>query len=235
MRRAGLAALVGLAALGAPPAQARAPRLEVMIAGRSSVLRPAVEVAAPRTTVKVGRRRCAVGEGTALAALAALRTPTFHVRDFGACSDRARDAESLFVDRIGPERNRGVDGWVYKLGRLTPGIGAGAPAARARSGTRILWFWCRKGPRGCQRSLEITARPARAAPGENVTFTVRGYDDRERGVAIAGAIVRFAGAQLTTAADGKVATTAPSRPGRFPASAEARGLVPSFPVKVVVG
>jgi hypothetical protein len=54
-------------------------------------------------------------------------------------------------------------------------------------------------------------------------------------VAISGALVSFAGAQLRTGADGTVATTAPVAPGRPRAAAQARGLVPSFPREVVVG
>ena len=81
----------------------------------------------------------------------------------------------------------------------------------------------------------MTASATRVAPGAPVSFTVRGYDDRGRGAVIPGALVRFAGAQLRTGADGTVATSAPVTPGRRRAVAEARGLVPSFPQEVVVG
>jgi hypothetical protein len=218
------------------PAAAAAPRVEVMVAGRTRVLRPATRVVARATTVRVGARRCAVAAGTPLAALAALRAPSFSLRDFGACSRRSPAAsEGLFVQRIGGERNRGADGWVYKAGRRAPGLGAGALGARLRAGTRLLWFWCRQGRGGCQRSLEVTASPARVAPGAPLAFTVRGYDDRGRGVAVAGALVRFAGARLRTGPDGTVAAVAPGTAGRRRVSAQAPGLVPSFPQEVVVG
>jgi hypothetical protein len=228
VRRASLIALATLAAAGvAAPAAAAAPaKVDVMIVGRTKVLRPATTVSARATTVKVGSRRCAVGANTPLAALVALR-PSFHMRDYGC------GAGSLFVEKIGREQVSGLDGWVYKVGRRAPGVSAGTP--RVRSGTRVLWFWCRTGGRGCQRTLEVTASATRVAPGAPVSFAVRGYDDRGRGVAISGALVRFAGAELRTGADGTVATTAPVAAGRPRAVAEARGLVPSFPLEVVVG
>jgi len=167
-----------------------------------------------------------VGANTPLAALVALR-PSFGMRDYGC------GAGSLFVERIGRERVSGLDGWVYKIGRRAPGVSAGSP--RVRAGTRVLWFWCRTGGRGCQRTLEVTASATRVAPGAPIRFTVRGYDDRGRGVVIPGALVRFAGAELRTGADGTVATTAPVAPGRARAVAEARGLVQSFPLEVVAG
>jgi hypothetical protein len=236
MRRTPALGVVALAAasLAAPPAGAA--QVDVMVVGRSALLRSATTVSARTTTVPVGARRCAVAANTPLAALAALRRPGFHVRDFGACSRRsARASESLFVDRIGSERNRGVNGWVYKTGRRAPGIGAGALGARVRAGAKVLWFYCRQGPRGCQRTLEVTASPARVAPGAPLAFTVRGYDDRGRGVPVTGARVRFAGTELRTGAGGRADTTAPAvaRPHR--ATADLPGLVPSFPAEVTVG
>jgi hypothetical protein len=221
----GLAALAAVSVAG-PAAAAAAAKVDVMVVGRTKVLRPATTVSAQATTVKVGSRRCAVGANTPLAALAALR-PSFGMRDYGC------GADSLFVERIGRDRVSGLDGWVYKVGHRAPGVSAGAPRVRAR--TRVLWFWCRTGARGCQRSLDVTASATRVGPGAPVTFAVRGYDDRGRGVAVPGALVRFSGTQLRTGADGTVATTAPAAPGRPRAFAEARGLAPSFPLEVVVG
>jgi hypothetical protein len=124
---------------------------------------------------------------------------------------------------------------VYKVGRRAPSVGAGSLQVRLRTGTRLLWFYCRQGRGGCQRTLEVTASPARVAPGAPVTFTVRGYDDRGRGRPVAGARVRFAGAELRTGADGTVATAAPATAGRRRASADAPGLAAGFPAQVVVG
>src|SRR4249919_1699276 len=166
VRRAALAVLVALAV---PATPAGAAKVDVMIVGRTKVLRGATTVSARATTVKVGSLRCAVGANTPLAALVAAR-PSFLMRDYGC------GAGSLFVERIGPDRASGVDGWVYKIGHRAPGVGGGSP--RVRAGTRVLWFWCRTGSRGCQRTLEVTASATRLAPGAPVTFTVRGYDDR---------------------------------------------------------
>jgi hypothetical protein len=219
-------------------AAAAAPRVQAMVVGRSRVLFAARTLVAGATTVAVGRRRCAVAAGTPLAALAAVRRaggPSFHVRDFGACSSRrATASESLFVDRIGGERNAGANGWVYKLGHRAPGVGAGSPSVRARSGDTVLWFYCRQGPSGCQRTLGLTASASRVAPGAPVTFTVRGYDDRGHGIAIAGAQVTFAGATGTSGAGGGVTLAAPSAPSTYRAAGGLAGLVPSFPVRVQV-
>jgi hypothetical protein len=192
-------------------------------------------VVARARTVRAGSRTCAVAAGTPIAALAALRTPTFAVRDYGACSARdPRASELLYVRRIGGDAAHGADGWVFKIGRRALDIGGANPRARAPAGGRVLWFYCRKGAGGCQRTREISG-PARAAPGAPVVFTVRGYDDRGRGTVAAGARVAFGGANGTTATDGTVSLPAPARAGVHRASAEAAGLVPSFPLEVRVG
>jgi hypothetical protein len=224
--------LAGGTSAGSPTAGTGAapPRVQAMVVGRSRVLAAARTVVARATTVVAGGRRCAVAAGTPLAVLTAVRRaggPSFHVRDFGACSaSRPGASESLFVDRIGAERNRGADGWVYKLGNRAPDIGAGSPRIRARSGASVLWFYCRQGRGGCQRTLDLTG-PTRAAPGSPVGFAVRGYDDRGRGVSIGGATVAFGGATGTTAAGGQVTLAAPS-------VARMADLVPSFPMRVRV-
>jgi hypothetical protein len=246
MKRAALAtaALMGFALAGGVPAGAgppraavTAPRVPVMVAGRTRLLGGPRTVLARATTVVASGRRCALAAGTALATLAALRRaggPAFHVRDFGACSARRPSAsESLFVDRIGAERNRGADGWVYKVGHRAPSLGAGSPGIRARAGEPVLWFYCHQTSGGCQRTLELTASATRVAPGAPVTFTVRGYDDRGRGVTVAGASVVFAGATASTATDGRATLPAPPATGRYKASASARGVVPAFPLEVV--
>jgi hypothetical protein len=222
----------------ASPAAAAAPRVPVMVVGRTAVLGGPRTVSATATTVAVGGRRCALAAGTALSALAALRRaggPAFHVRDYGGCSRRrAAASESLYVDRIARDRSSGPSGWVYKLGHRAPDVGGASPHARARSGQPVLWFYCRMGRTGCQRTLEVTG-PTRPAPGAAATFSVRGYDDRGRGVPVGGATVAFGASSGTTAADGRVALTAPANPGRARVTAVAAGLVPAFPLEVVVG
>jgi hypothetical protein len=209
-----------------------------MVVGRTQVLGGPRTVAAAATQVVASGRRCALAAGTPLAALAALGRaggPAFHVRDYGGCSMRSPSAsESLYVDRVGAERARGADGWVYKVGRRAPSLSAGSQRVRARAGQSVLWFYCRQGASGCQRTLELTASATRVAPGGPVTFTVRGYDDRGRGVLVAGARVDFAGGSAVTAPSGRATLPAPARVGRFRANATAPGLVTSFPLEVRV-
>ena len=85
-------------------------------------------VAAKEVRVKVGRKRCAAGDGTALAALVRSRIGRLGLRDYGSCSTRARDSAGLFVSSIRGERNRGQDGWVYKVGRRGATAGAADPS-----------------------------------------------------------------------------------------------------------
>ncbi|MDX6644111.1 MAG: hypothetical protein QOD76_2073 [Solirubrobacteraceae bacterium] len=217
---------------------AKSPRVDVMVVGRSAVLRSPVSVHARGTTVAVGRRRCAVGAGTALAALDAARRargPSFRVRDYGACSRRARDSESLYVFKVGPDRGRGRDGWVYKIGRTVPSIGAAdLSGRRLRGGQRVVWFYCRMGTGGCQRTLEVTLDAARVAPGAPVRVVVKGYDDGGKGRAIGDVTVELDGSGVLTAADGSATLTAPSRPGRYLISAQRDDVVPAFPVELEV-
>jgi hypothetical protein len=219
---------------------ASSPRVDVMVVGRSKVLREPVSVHARGTTVKVGRRRCAVGAGTPLAALDGARRargPSYRVRDYGACSRRARDSESLYVFQIGPDKGRGRDGWVYKVGRTVPSVGAAdLSGRRLRSGQHVVWFYCQMGRSGgCQRTLELTLAAARAAPGTTVRAVVKGYDDSGRGQTVAGATVELAGTGALTAADGSVTLTAPARPGRYLVSAQRDDTIPAFPVELRVG
>jgi hypothetical protein len=88
----------------------------------------------------------------------------------------------------------------------------------------VTWFWCAPDAGGrCQRTLET----AHERQGEQVRVTVTGYDDRGRGVPVAGAAVRLGDASAVTDADG-VATLGGA--GRLTASAA--GMVPAFPVEV---
>ena len=231
------AAAAGL--VGAAAGEAASPRVDVMVVGRSDVLRGPVSVHARGTTVKVGRRRCAVGAGTPLAALDGARRargPSFRVRDYGACSSRARDSESLYVSQVGPDRGRGRNGWVYKVGRTVPSVGAAdLSGRRLRAGQRVVWFYCRMGRSGgCQRTLEVTLDAVRVAPGAPVRAVVRGYDDLGRGQAIADATVELAGPGTLSGADGSATLSAPARAGRYLVSAQKDGTVPAFPVEVKV-
>ena len=119
---------------------------------------------APRqATVTVAGRRCAVGDGTALAALVRSRPGRLRLRDFGACSTRPRDSAGLLVTGIRSDRNRGQRGWVYKVGRRAATAGAGDMSGpfgrgRLRAGQRVTWFYCVRAA-DCQRTLELTAAP----------------------------------------------------------------------------
>jgi hypothetical protein len=65
-----------------------------------------------------------------------------------------------------------------------------------------------------------------------VTVTVVGYDDRGRGVRVAGALVRVGAARAVTGSDGVARLTL--APGRYRAFAAKRGLVRSFTERVLV-
>jgi hypothetical protein len=220
------------ALLAAPPAGAAAPAVRQMVVFRDgdSVTRT---VKAKQVSVRVGRRSCAAGEGTALAALVRSRVGPLRLVDYGSCSARARDGAGLFVQAIGDDRNRGQNGWVYKVGRRGATAGAADPSGpfgrgRLRSGQRVTWFYCRLRGGGCQRTLELEAS---AEPG-GVTVTVRGYDDEGKGVPVQGATVSAAGVSGVTAADGAVRLALAA--GRHRLVAEKEGLVRSFAERVTV-
>ena len=230
-RRAALVAALGVGVTAAPAGAAVAPRVEVMVAGKTRVLRAPVTVRAAAFTLALGPRRCAVAAGTPLAALEAARRgargPGYRVLDFGSCSDRPGDAASLYVSRIGPDLRGGPNGWVYKIGRRTPGIGAADLGARVRSGSRVTWFYCRtQRTGGCQRTLELAVVPA-LAPSGDVLVRVRGYDDNGRGVPVAGATVRAAG-QASISDSAGLARITPPGPGRYRVSADKSGTVAAF-------
>jgi hypothetical protein len=224
MRLLALTALL-LATLAAPAAAA--PRVTTMVVGKSRVLAGPQTVSAKAAKVKVGGRRCAVARATPLAALARLGLK-LKFKDYGACGRRAADSTGLFVARIGPDRNRGRDGWVYKLGRRVPGTGAAdTTGKRLRAGARVLWFYCRtQRSGGCQRTLEATPAGG-AAAGQPLRVTVRGYDDNGRGKPVAGATVTLGDATAETGADGVATLTAPAGPAKLGAAAP--GMVPAFP------
>jgi hypothetical protein len=224
----GLAAL----ALASPPAAgAAAPKVQQMVVFRDGHAQTK-RVSTAATSVRVGGRRCAVGDRTALAALVRSRPGRIRLRDFGACSSRARDATGLFVSAIGGDRNRGQRGWVYKVGRRAASAGAGDLAGpfgngRLRAGQRVTWFYCVRAA-DCQRTLEVRAEPTAGV----VVATVRGYDDAGKGVPVEGAKVSARGLTGLTGADGRVQLALPSGTHRVVASKD--GLVRSFTERVEV-
>lgn len=233
MIRVGLLAL--LLVLLAPVATATgADRVRVMVVGRERVLEAPREVSLRARTVRADRRRCAVGARTPLSILAGTGL-RLTVTDTGACGRSARDAGGLFVTRVGPDRNAGRAGWVYKVGRRAGTTGAADPSGPfgtgrlLRAGDRVLWFWCEldRGD-GCQRTLEVSPARARVPPGTPVRVRVRGYDDAGRGVPVAGAEVRLGDGVAVTGPDGRAVLGAPARAGRHGLSATAPGLVAAF-------
>ena len=224
-----MAALV--AAAVAAPAASAAPAVKQLVVFRNgdAVQKPTGTAAA---RVTVGRRRCTVGDGTALAGLARSHVGQLRIRDFGACSSRPRDASGLIVTGIRDDRNRGQRGWVYKVGRRAGTAGAadtGGPFGRGRlrAGQRITWFYCvRAGD--CQRTLAVRA----TAVSGGILATVRGYNDAGEGVPVEGASVSASGVTGVTGADGTVQLALP--PGTHWVVARKDGLVRSFTERVEV-
>ena len=208
-----------------PARAAAAPKVRQMVVFRDGhALTKRVSTAA--TTVRVAGRRCATGNGTALAALARSHAGRVRLRDFGACSSRPADAGGLLVTGIGGDRNRGQRGWVYKVGRRAATAGAGDPAGpfgrrRLRSRQRVTWFYCLRAA-DCQRTLELRTQPT----ADGIVATVRGYDDNGDGVPIEGARVSTGSVTGLTAADGRVQLALSSGTHRLVARKD--GLVRSF-------
>jgi hypothetical protein len=233
--------LLAIALVLAAPAGASAASVELMVMGKTRVLREAAPVKLKARSVRVHGRRCAVGRATPLSVLAGTRL-RLRLQDYGSCGRSPADAGALYVTQVGRDRRSGARGWVYKVGNRAGTTGAADPSGpfgtgrRLRAGQRLLWFWCVQ-DRGqqCQRTLE--ARPERftVAPGAPLRVTVRGYDDNGRGVPVAGAIVRLGGAEAVTGADGVAVVTAPARAGAARLTAERDGMVRAFPRRVVVG
>ena len=240
---------VGAPALAAPaPAPAGAAarptaKVQLMIVGRARTLLSARPAGLRAATVRVAGRHCAVASATPLAVLADARAaggPSFALHDYGHCSRAARDGESLFVTAIGPDRNAGQNGWVYKVGGRTGSTGAASLSGplgdgrRLRAGQQLLWFWCVMGATGCQRTLTVSAPAGPVAAGAPVSVTVTGYDDEGRGTPAAGASVTLGTARASADASGRVTVAAPAAAGTYELGAQATGLVPSFPQAVVV-
>jgi hypothetical protein len=225
--------LIAAALAVAAPAPAVAAEVDLMVVGKERVLREPAQVRLKERKVRVGRRACRVGAKTPLSVLAATRLK-LRLRDYGLCGRRPRDAVGLYVTSVARERERGRGGWVYKIGRRTPSLGAADMSGRRlRDGDRVTWFWCEQDAGGgCQRTLE--ARPDRttAMPGETLTVTVRGYDDQGKGAPVEGATVRLGSATALSGADG-VAVLVVAEGGSLEATKD--GLVRAFPTEVSVG
>lgn len=236
MRRPLTAALAGAALLaGAVPAEAA--RVRVMVVGAEKTHHGASSVAMKRVAVRVGGRRCRVAARTPLAVLVRTRAKV-SLRDYGRCSRRVRDASGLYVRSIAGERARGSAGWVYKVGRRLGTGAAGDPSGPfgnggLRSRQRVLWFWCRSAG-ACQRTLEAVPESTSVDAGRTLRVRVRGYDDRGRGVPVAGATVRLGRVSAQTDAHGVAVLTAPARPGRVRLNADHPAMVRAFPSRIAV-
>jgi hypothetical protein len=226
-----IAPILLAAALAAP---ASAAEVDVMVVGKERVLQAPTEVRLKERTVKVAGRRCRLAAATPLSVLAGTRL-RFGLRDFGHCGRRPRTASGLYVRSVGRERARGQAGWVYKVGRRAGTTGAADQSgSRLKDGQHVTWFWCVQAS-DCQRTLEVRPDRDRVAPGENLSVTVRGYDDLGRGVAVEGATVRLGSASAITASGGTATLTVPAETGTAELQAERDGLVPAFPVEVRIG
>src|SRR5436305_2673461 len=87
-----------------------APTVEEMVVGRRRTLTSARTVKLTATTVRIGRHRCSVPAGTPLAGLVETHA-TLKVTDVAGC-----DPASMFVTKVGPDANHGIQGWEYKIG-----------------------------------------------------------------------------------------------------------------------
>jgi hypothetical protein len=230
-----LAAAAAAAVLeGGPPAGAAAgaPVVAQMVVfpGGKAVRK---RVSTRALSVKIGGRRCRAGAGTALPALIRSHSGRVRLRDFGSCSDRAADGSGLFVRGIGRYRNKGRDGWVYKVGKRAATAGVADPAGpfgngRLRSKRRVTWFYCRLEADGCQPTLALRAK---REPG-GIAVTVTGYDDEGRGKAEPSAGVFVNGVEQVTSSEGVSHLSLP--PGTYHVHATKRGRIRSFTERIVV-
>lgn len=218
-----VAVALALAGAAAVPAAA-APVLDQLVVFRGGGAK-LDSVRSAATKVRSGRRRCRVPSSTPLAALVRSKPGRLRVRDFsgGAC-----DPSSLFVSRIGPDRNRGQSGWVYKAGNRLATTGAADPSGPFGSGklrrrTRVTWFYCVFAGSGCQRTLRLKVRAQGAG---TVSARVVAFDDEGRGMPARGAVVRSGDASVATDSAGRATITLP--PGRHRLHAEKTGAIRSF-------
>jgi len=219
-----------------------APTVRVMVVGRGGRhYLPPRAVRAGATTVRAGNKRCAVAAATPLAALAARRV-SMRVRDYGgSCNGDPGNSGALFVFQVGPDRNRGRDGWTYKVGTRAGTAGAADAAGpfgngRLRGGEHVTWFWCVLSRRGsCQRTLGLAPHSHRVRGGHMLHVTVFGYDDNAHRVRVRGARVRIAGGGSgVSGPDGVAAVRVGRSRGLRTISAMRRGMVRAFPQRVRV-
>jgi hypothetical protein len=229
-----VAAVAALVAAAPPAGAASYPKIEQLVAFRdgTSIQKAAT---AKQVTARVEGRDCAIGSATALAALVRTKPPKLRIHDYGACSNRARDAEQLFVRSIGADTNKGFDGWVYKVGQRLASAGSADPGGpfgngRLKNGQRVTWFYCRLVQQSCQRTLALKA--SSTTPGQ-VSVTVRSYDDHGKSIPAAGATVHAGDVTATTDANGAATLTLP--PGAQSVYAEHAGEIRSFAERVQVG
>lgn len=235
-------AALGLPASASPTAGAAAkqgePVVEQLVVFRNQREVYGERVRARRATVDVGKRACAVAAATPLAALLrAKRLGKMRLRDYGSCSRKPADSSGLFVRAIRRDRNRGLNGWVYKVGAKLATAGAADPAGpfgngRLRSRQQVVWFYCVFHEGSCQRSLGVDVELSSGG----ATVAVTGYDDSGEGKAIAGATVtaRTAGAApVRRVTDSAGKATLPLAAGAtYAVRARKKGLIPSFPEEV---
>lgn len=225
----------------------KAARVQVMVVGKSGTL-AGPRLLRPRSArVRGSGRICRVGASTPLSALVTLARKLslpYHVRDYGRCSKRrAGDSGQLFVDRIGRNRNRGQNGWFYKVDDIAGTAGSADPRGSfggprrgtLASGSRVLWFYCvfDVTARSCQRTLRVTPTSARGAVGGTLRVHVTGYDNEGRSVPIAGAQVRLGSASVTSDREG-IAQVPLQAAGKGSVTAKKAGMVPAFPVPVTI-
>lgn len=237
-----ITALVAAAAsslVAAAPAGAAAPVVDHMVVGKDGSARETGKIRASATRVKVGRKRCAVPQGTAIAALVRSKPGTLRFWDFGSCSSRSRDAGGLYVRGVGRDIVSGPedpDGWVYKVGNKAAPAGGADPSGPfgrglLRSKQRVLWFWCvsLEDQDGCQRTLGLKV----AVASKEQTVQVTGYDNAGKGVPVEGATVSNQNGPVgTTDSTGTAKLTLGA--GTQTLHATKDGLVRSFPVKATV-
>jgi hypothetical protein len=235
--RAGAAAVCAVAALvpaqAAPAAGAAPPSVSQLVVFKNgTAVQTGVRAAA--ATAKVSGKRCAVGAGTALAALLRSRIGAVQLKDYGSCSRHPADAVLLYVSRIRKDRAQGVDGWVYKVGNRTASAAAGDPTGPfggglLKPGARVTWLYCHMKATGCQRTLGVKPE---ALGGGQVRVTVRAYDDRGKARPGAGATVHVGATTATADSQGVATLTVP--PGTTDVHAEASGMVRSFTERIDV-
>jgi hypothetical protein len=194
------------------------PTVQMMVVGHTRTLATARTIKLSAQKIRIGRRSCTVPAGTALAGLIASHR-RLRVTDVAGC-----DPASMFVTKVGPDANHGIQGWEYKVGHKSPSTGAGDPSGRLRQGQQLLWFWCLRAS-ACEQTLTVTLKGRSAR--------VVGYDDNGHGKVIAGATVHLDRLTATTGADGTAKLTIV--PGRHTLYASKRGLVASFPQVFTAG